>query len=57
MTALAARLQLADPAGFVASGADIRDSTARPVPTDGVDPALLAAAAALHERLLAAALK
>ncbi|HPU16985.1 MAG TPA: sulfotransferase, partial [Polymorphobacter sp.] len=57
MAALAARLRLTDPAGFVASGADIRDSTARPVPTAGVDTALLAAATALHQRLLAAALK
>ena len=55
MTALAAKLKLADPAAFVASGADIRDSTARPVPVEGVDPMLLAAASALYKRLLAAA--
>ncbi|TFU06327.1 sulfotransferase [Polymorphobacter arshaanensis] len=55
MTALAAKLKLSDPAAFVASGADIRDSTARRVPTEGVDPALLAAASALYKRLLAAA--
>lgn len=57
MAALGTRLGLADVAGFVASGADIRDSTARPIDTAGVDPALLAAAAALHARLRAAALE
>lgn len=54
MADLATRLNLADPAAFIATSADIRSTTARPVATEGVDPALLTAAAALHARLTAA---